>query len=116
MIKLQPLSNRVVIKPDDQEEMSKGGIHIPSTTKYTPQMGTIIAVGPGFMAEVPYFIPGASKDVTKPQFARMPMNVSIGDRVFFAKNSGVHIQIDRDEFLVVRLTDLLAFVEEVEDE
>jgi len=126
MIKLQPLSNRIVIKPDDKQTMSKGGIHIPETTKYTPQFGTVVAVGPGFMAEVPYFVPTPNDyelgkaqffgEHLKPSFARMPMNVEVGDRVFFAKNSGVFIQIEREEFIVVRLTDLLAFVEEVEDE
>ncbi len=121
MIKLKPLSNRVVIKPDDAETMSKGGILIPGTTKYIPQFGTVVAVGPGFMAEVPYFVPRDSKydvgaSITKPKFARMPMNVSVGDRVFFAKNSGVFIQIEREEYIVVRLTELLAFVEEIEED
>lgn len=124
--KLKPLSNRVVVKPDDQQTMTRGGIHVPPMSKYIPQFGTVIAVGPGYMAEVPYFvrladpdlrgIPWTEEEITKPEFARMPMNVEVGDRVFFAKNSGVHIQIEREEFIVVRLTDLLAFVEGEGDE
>ncbi len=112
-MKLRPLSNRLAIKPDEKDEMFKDSIHIPDTVKYVPQIGRVIATGPGFMTDIPLVSP---KDPTKIMFHRQPMHVKVGDRVFFGKNIGVELQIERDKFMVLRESDVLAILADDEDE
>ncbi len=97
---------------DTPKDMTEGGIHIPTTAKQTPQTGTAIAVGAGFWSEFP--IVTASRP-DKPIFGRMPMTIKAGDKILCSKNSGMEVKIDREFFLVLRETDILAKVVEEDD-
>ena len=91
--KLQPLGDRVVIKPLPKEEITKGGIVLPDTVKEKPQEGKIIAVGPGKVAD----------DGT-----RIAMEVKVGDTVVYAKYAGTEIKEGGDELIILRESDILA--------
>lgn len=95
-MRLKPLSDRVVVKPLEEEERTKGGIVLPDTAKEKPQHGEILAVGPGALDE---------------NGKRLPMDVKVGDRVLFAKYAGTEIKIDEEELLILRQSDVLAIVE-----
>ena len=92
-IKLQPLGDRVVVQPSQEEEVSKGGIILPDTVKEKPQRGMIIAVGPGRLDE---------------EGKRIPMEVKKGDKVIYSKYAGSEIKQDDKEVLVLRESDILA--------
>jgi len=92
-IKLQPLGDRVVVQPSQEEEVSKGGIILPDTVKEKPQRGMIIAVGPGRLDE---------------EGKRIPMEVKKGDKVIYSKYAGSEIKQDDEEFLSLRESDILA--------
>ena len=85
--KLDPLGDRVVIKPSKREEVSKGGIVLPDTAKEKPQEGEVVAVGPGRMND---------------EGQRMAMDVKVGDIVIYAKYAGTELRIDDEELIVVR--------------
>ena len=93
--KLQPLGDRVVIKPTAREEMTKSGIVLPDTAKEKPQRGTIIAAGEGRRDE---------------DGDRIPMDVQVGDEVLFAKYAGTEFKLDDEELLVFSEKDVLAVV------
>lgn len=95
-ISLKPLGNRVVVEPIEQEEVTAGGIVLPETAKEKPQRGKVLAIGPGERNE--------SGDV-------IPLDVSEGDVVLFAKYSGTEIKLDDTKVLILRESDLLAIVE-----
>ena len=92
-IKLQPLGDRVVVQPSEEEEVSKGGIILPDTAKEKPQRGVIIAVGPGKLDE---------------EGKRIPMEVKKGDKVIYSKYAGSEIKQDVKEVLILRESDILA--------
>jgi chaperonin GroES len=94
-ISLKPLGNRVVVEPIEQEEVTAGGIVLPETAKEKPQKGKVLAVGPGDRDE---------------DGKRIPMDVSEGDTVLFAKYSGTEIKVDGKKLLILRENDLLAIV------
>jgi chaperonin GroES len=94
-ISLKPLGNRVVVEPVEQEEITAGGIVIPETAKEKPQKGTILAVGPGDRDE---------------DGKRIPLDVSVGDTILFAKYSGTEIKVENKKLLILRETDILAIV------
>jgi len=94
-ISLQPLGNRVVIEPIEEEEVTSGGIVLPETAKEKPQKGTVLAVGPG-----------DRDDSGK----RIEMDVSEGDTVLFAKYAGTEFKMDGKKLLIMRESDLLAIV------
>jgi len=93
-IDLEPLGDRVIVKPTAREEVSKGGVILPDTAKEKPQEGEVVAIGPGKLSE----------DGSK----RIPMNVKVGDRVIFAKYSGTEWKYDDEEYLILRESDILA--------
>jgi chaperonin GroES len=93
--KLQPLGDRVVIKPLQREEMTRSGIVLPDTAKEKPQEGTVLAVGPG-----------ALNDDGK----RNPMDVKEGQKVLFAKYAGTEFKLEDEEYLIVGQKDILAIV------
>jgi chaperonin GroES len=95
-ISLKPLGNRVVVKPQEEEEITAGGIVLPETAKEKPQRGEVLAVGPGERNDK-----GES----------VPLDVKVGDKVLFAKYAGTEIKLDGDKLLILRETDLLAVVE-----
>ena len=92
-VSFQPLGDRVVIEPsDDEEQVSSGGIYIPDTAKEKPQTGTVVAVGPGKLTD---------------EGARLPMDVAVGDTVVYSKYSGTEYKDGDTEYLVVRQDDIL---------
>ncbi|HMD88783.1 MAG TPA: co-chaperone GroES [Anaerolineaceae bacterium] len=95
-MKLKPLGSRVVVEPLEQEEITPGGIVLPETAKEKPQKGTVLSVGPGDRDE---------------NGKRVPMDVSVGETVLFAKYGGTEIKIDGKKLLILRESDLLAIVE-----
>lgn len=90
---LQPLDDRIVVRPIKKEEMTKGGIILPDTAKEKPQEGEVIAVGPGKLTD----------DGT-----RIEMDIKKGDKVMYAKFSGTEIKLDDEELLIMRESDVLA--------
>jgi chaperonin GroES len=96
-LSLKPLGNRVVVEPSEQEEVTAGGIVLPETAKEKPQKGTILAVGPGDRDE------GGN---------RIPLDVSVGDTILFAKYSGTEIKMENKKLLILRESDILAIVTE----
>jgi chaperonin GroES len=95
-ISIKPLGNRVVVEPEEQEEMTSGGIVLPETAKEKPQQGKVLAAGPG-----------ERDDDGK----RIPLDVKEGDIVLFAKYSGTEIKLDGKKVLILRESDLLAIVD-----
>ena len=93
MAKIEPLGDRVVIKPTPQEEVSKGGIVLPDTAKEKPQEGKIIAVGPGRLTE---------------EGKRIAMDVRKGDKVIYSKYAGTEFKLDGEELIIMREGDILA--------
>ncbi len=91
--KLQPLADRLVVKPIQKEEMTKGGIYLPDTAKEKPQEGEVIAVGPGKMTD---------------DGKRIAMDLKVGDRVIYSKYGGSEIKIDDVEMIILRESDVLA--------
>ncbi len=93
MAKVEPLGDRVVIKPTPKEEVSKGGIVLPDTAKEKPQEGKIIAVGPGKLTE---------------DGKRIAMEVKKGDKVIYSKYAGTEFKLDDEELVIMRESDILA--------
>ena len=90
---LRPLADRVVLKPIQAEEKTKGGIVLPDTAKDKPQEGEVIAVGPGRILD---------------NGTKITPEVKVGDRVIYSKYSGSEVKIDGEEYLIVRESDILA--------
>ena len=95
-LSLKPLSDRVVVQPIEQDEVTTGGIMLPDTAKEKPQKGKILAAGPG-----------ARNDAGE----RVEMDVKVGDTVLYAKYAGTEIKLDGEKVLVLRESDILAIVE-----
>ena len=93
--KLQPLADRVIVKPMEQEEVSKGGIILPDTAKEKPQKGEVIAVGPGRLDD---------------SGKRVSPEVKKGDKVIYQKYAGTELKQDKDEYLILRESDILAII------
>jgi len=96
-LNLKPLGDRLVIKPLEDEEVTPSGIVLPETAKEKPQKGEVLSVGPG-----------ARDDDGK----RIEMDVSVGDKVLFAKYGGTEIKMDGDKLLILRESDVLAILDE----
>ena len=92
-IKLQPLADRVVVKPMEREEKTKSGIYLPDTAKEKPQEGEVLAVGPGRVSE---------------DGKRIAPDVKVGDVVIYAKYGGTEIKVDEEELMILRESDILA--------
>jgi chaperonin GroES len=95
MASIKPLGDRVVVKPQQAEETTASGLIIPDTAKEKPQRGTIVAVGPGRVEN------GTKIDMT----------VKAGDTVLYGKYAGTEINLDSDEVLIMRESDILGIVE-----
>ena len=93
-MKLVPLGDRVVLKQVEAEETTKSGIVLPGQTKEKPQQAEVVAVGPGGVVD--------GKEVT--------MLVSVGDKVIYSKYAGTEVELDGEEYLVVKQNDILAIV------
>jgi chaperonin GroES len=94
-LSIKPLGNRLVIEPLEQEEITSGGIVLPETAKEKPQQGMVLAAGPGDRDE---------------DGKRIPMDVSVGDKVLFAKYAGTELKMDGKKLLILRETDILGIV------
>lgn len=92
-MKIQPLGDRVLVKPVEDKEQTKGGIIIPDTAKEKPQEGEVIAVGTGKLDD---------------DGKKIPFNVKKGDRVLMPKYGGTEVKIDDVEYQIVREDDILA--------
>ncbi|HHS50661.1 MAG TPA: co-chaperone GroES [candidate division Zixibacteria bacterium] len=93
---VKPLSDRVLVKPIEQDKTAKGGIIIPDTAKERPQEGEVIAVGPGRTADSGELIAPAVKK---------------GQKVLYGKYAGTEITIEGDEFLIMQESNILAIIE-----
>ena len=92
---LKPLSDRVIVKLIEAEETTKTGILLTATAKEKPQIAEVIAVGPGGMVDG----------------NQVEMTVKVGDKVVTSKYSGTEIKLDGEEYIIVRVGDILAIVE-----
>ena len=89
-VNITPLHDRVLVRRLEEKDTAKGGIIIPDTAKEKPQRGTVVAAGPGKKDE--------------------PVTVKVGDTVLYGKYAGTEIQIEGDDFLIMRESDILAIV------
>ena len=94
-MKMKPLADRVVIKPSQAEEKSRGGIILPDTAKEKPVIGEVVAVGPGKVSD---------------EGKTVPMEVKVGDKVLYGKYSGTEVTVDGEEYLIMREADIFAIV------
>ena len=90
---VKQLSDRIVVKPEPAEEKTASGIILPDTAQEKPQMGTVLATGPGKVSD--------SGDLVK-------MTLKNGDKVLYGKYSGTEITVDGDDVLIMRESDILA--------
>jgi len=93
---LKPLGDRLVVKPQEQVQTTASGLALPETAKEKPQKGEVIAVGPGRRDD---------------NGNRVPMDVSVGDTVLYAKYGGTEVKMNGDKLLVLKESDILAIVE-----
>ncbi|MBT8378660.1 MAG: co-chaperone GroES [Ignavibacteria bacterium] len=94
-LKLNPLTDRVVVQAAEAEEKTKGGIILPDTAKEKPVEGTIVAAGPGKVAD--------NGELIK-------LTVKVGDKVLYGKYSGTEVTIDGEEYLIMRESDVFAII------
>jgi chaperonin GroES len=90
---LEPLGDRVIVKPTTKEEVTKGGLVLPDTAREKPQEGEIIAVGPGRVLD---------------NGQRVAVELKAGDKVIYAKYAGTEFKLDEDELLILGERDVLA--------
>jgi chaperonin GroES len=98
-MKFRPLHDRVVVKRIDAVEKTAGGIIIPDTAKEKPSQGEIIAVGPGARDETGKLV---------------PLDVKVGDRILFGKWSGTEVKIDGVEYLIMKESDVMGVLDEIQ--
>jgi len=94
-MQLKPLADRVVVKPIEAAELKKGGIIIPDTAKEKPMEGEIMEVGTGRKTD---------------EGKILPMEVNKGDRILYGKYSGTEVEVDGDELLIMRESDIFAII------
>ncbi len=95
-MKLKPLDDRVVIMQSEAEEKTAGGIYLPDTAKEKPQIGKVVAVGPGKVLD---------------SGKRGDMSVKKNDEVIYGKYAGNNIEIDGKQYVILRESDILGIVE-----
>ena len=93
--KIRPLGDRLVIRPKVREEMTRSGIVLPDTAKEKPQEGVVVAVGQGQLTD---------------EGKRLPMDVEPGQTVLYAKYAGSEVKLDDEEYLILRVSDVLAIL------
>ena len=94
-VKIQPLGDRVLVKPLEAKETKKGGIIIPETAKEKPQEGLIVAAGKGKLTD---------------EGKVLPMDVKVGDKVLYGKYSGTEIKLDDQDHLIMHQEDILGIL------
>ncbi len=95
--KIRPLADRVVVKPLEETEQMRGGLYIPDTAKEKPQQGEVVAVGEGRLTD---------------EGKRIPLDVKAGDRVLYGKYSGTEVNLDNEQYLILRESDVLAVIKD----
>lgn len=94
-IKMRPLDDRVVLQPCNPEEITSGGIVLPDSAQEKPQRGSIVATGPGKLLD---------------NGERGALDVKIGDEVFYGKYAGTDVEVNGQEYVILRESDILAVV------
>ena len=92
-VNVEPLADRVVVLPLEEEEQMRGGLYIPDTAKEKPQSGKIVAVGPGKLSE---------------EGVRIEPDVKVGQTVLYGKYSGTEVTVEGEDYLILRESDVLA--------
>ena len=90
---MQPLADRLVVKPIEMEGKTKTGIYLPDTAKEKPQEGKVVAVGPGRLSD---------------DGKRIAMDIKVGDIILYSKYGGTEIKVDDEELMILRESDVLA--------
>ena len=93
---LKPLDDRIVVRPNEAEQTTVSGLVIPDTAKEKPQLGEVLAVGPGRRSE-------QTGDI-------IPLDVKVGDTVVYSKYGGTEITVDSEDLLILNARDVLAIV------
>jgi chaperonin GroES len=96
-MKIQPLSDRVLVEPAKEEEVKKGGIIIPDSAKEKPTTGKVIAIGTGKIDE---------------KGNKVPFNVKVGDKVLMPKYGGTEVKLDDKEYQIMREEDILGVIKD----
>ena len=96
-MKLQPLEDRIVVRPEEAQETTVSGLVIPDTAKEKPQQGEVLAVGPGKRAD-------STGEL-------IPTDIKVGDVVLYSKYGGTEVAVDGEDLLVLNGRDVLAVVE-----
>ena len=91
-LKIFPLADRVAIRPMEETETMKGGLYIPDTAKEKPIQGEVIAAGPG----------------RREKGEAVPMELKVGDRVVYGKYSGTQVELDGEEIILIKESDVIA--------
>ncbi len=94
-VAIKPLEDRIVVQANDAESTTASGLVIPDTAKEKPQEGTVLAVGPGRYEDG----------------NRVPLDVSVGDKVLYSKYGGTEVKYAGEEYLVLSARDVLAVIE-----
>ena len=94
-VNIKPLEDRIVVKPLDAEQTTASGLVIPDTAKEKPQEGEVLSIGPGRIDD---------------NGNRVPLDVTVGDKVIYSKYGGTEVKLDGDDLLVLSARDVLAIV------
>jgi chaperonin GroES len=94
-VAIKPLEDRIVVQASEAETTTASGLVIPDTAKEKPQEGTVLAVGPGRFEDG----------------QRIPLDVSVGDKVLYSKYGGTEVKYGGEEYLVLSARDVLAVIE-----
>ena len=92
---LKPMGDRVVVRPSEQESLTKAGIYLPDTAQERPQEGEVVATGPGRVLK---------------NGKRLEMAVKPGDKVIYSKFAGTEVEVQDEELLVLGANDILAII------
>jgi chaperonin GroES len=90
---LKPIGDRVVVKPEPEEQTTKSGIVLPDTAKERPQEGTVVAVGSGRVLD---------------NGQKVPLEVKVGDKIIYSKYGGTEVKIENEEYMILSERDILA--------
>ncbi|MHC9542148.1 MAG: co-chaperone GroES [Vulcanimicrobiota bacterium] len=94
-LKVKPLGDRVILKPIQQEDKTKGGVILPDSAKEKPQQGEVVATGTGRILD---------------NGTKVDMEVKVGDKVLYGKYTGTEIKIEGEEYLIVKESEILGIV------
>jgi len=93
---IRPIGDKVVVKPESEEEKTSGGIILPDTAKQKPQMGSVVAVGSGRLLD---------------DGSRAAMSVKVGDRVVYSKYGGNEVTVEGNDYLILEIDSIYAIRE-----